>query len=37
MAELIGGPGGPDQSAIIEVRSRYDIEQLTPMIPNRRR
>jgi mannose-6-phosphate isomerase-like protein (cupin superfamily) len=37
MAQLIGGPGRPDQSAIIELRARYDIEQLTPMVPNRRR
>lgn len=37
MATLIGGSGRPDQSAIIELRARYDIEQLTPMIPGRRR
>jgi hypothetical protein len=37
MATLIGGPGRPDQSAIIELRARYDVEQLTPMIPDRRR
>jgi len=30
-----GGP--PDQSAIIDLRARYDIEQLTPMIQDRRR
>jgi len=27
----------PDQAAIIELRARYDIEQLTPMIADRRR
>jgi hypothetical protein len=30
-------PGPPDQAAIIELRVRYDIEQLTSMIPDRRR
>ena len=29
--------GPPDQAAIIELRARYDIEQLTSMIPDRRR
>jgi hypothetical protein len=37
IAELLGRPGPPDQAAIIELRARYDIEQLTPMIPDRRR
>ena len=37
MAKLVGRSGPPDQSAIIELRARYDIEQLTPMIPDRRR
>jgi oxalate decarboxylase/phosphoglucose isomerase-like protein (cupin superfamily) len=36
LAELLSRPGPPDQSAIIDLRARYDIEQLTPMIPNRR-
>ena len=37
IAELLTHPGPPDQSAIIALRARYDIEQLTPMIPDRRR
>ncbi len=37
VAELLSRPGPPDQSAIIDLRARYDIEQLTPMIPDRRR
>jgi oxalate decarboxylase/phosphoglucose isomerase-like protein (cupin superfamily) len=37
IAELLGRPGPPDQAAIIELRARYDIEQLTSMIPDRRR
>ena len=37
IAELLSHPGPPDQSAIIALRARYDIEQLTPMIPDRRR
>ena len=36
IAELLGRPGPPDQAAIIELRARYDIEQLTSMIPDRR-
>jgi hypothetical protein len=36
VAEVLSRPGPPDQSAIAELRARYDIEQLTPMIPNRR-
>jgi oxalate decarboxylase/phosphoglucose isomerase-like protein (cupin superfamily) len=37
IAGLLGRPGPPDPSAIAAVRARYDIEQLTPMIPDRRR
>jgi mannose-6-phosphate isomerase-like protein (cupin superfamily) len=37
LATLVGQGGPPDQSAIIELRARYDIEQLTPMIQDRRR
>jgi len=37
IAELLSHPGPPDQAAIVELRARYDIEQLTSMIPNRRR
>ena len=37
IAELLSRPGPPDQSAILDLRARYDIEQLTPMIPDRRR
>jgi oxalate decarboxylase/phosphoglucose isomerase-like protein (cupin superfamily) len=36
VAELLSRPGPPDQSAIVALRARYDIEQLTPMIPDRR-
>jgi oxalate decarboxylase/phosphoglucose isomerase-like protein (cupin superfamily) len=36
IAELLGRPAAPDPSAIAEIRARYDIEQLTPMIPDRR-
>src|SRR5712691_9962612 len=36
VAELLSHPGPPDQAAIIELRARYDIEQLTPMVPDRR-
>jgi oxalate decarboxylase/phosphoglucose isomerase-like protein (cupin superfamily) len=37
MGALISRGGPPDQNAIIDLRTRYDIEQLTPMIPDRRR
>jgi hypothetical protein len=37
VAELLSRPGPVDQSAIVDLRARYDIEQLTPMIPDRRR
>jgi oxalate decarboxylase/phosphoglucose isomerase-like protein (cupin superfamily) len=36
IAELLRQPGPPEQSAIAALRARYDIEQLTPMIPDRR-
>ena len=36
MAALFSRGGPPDQSAIMDLRARYDIEQLTPMIPDRR-
>ncbi|MPZ86342.1 MAG: cupin domain-containing protein [Actinophytocola sp.] len=35
MAELLAGSGPPDQSAIAELRLRYDIVQLTPLVPGR--
>jgi mannose-6-phosphate isomerase-like protein (cupin superfamily) len=31
IGELIGAAGPPDPAAIAEVRTRYDIQQLTPM------
>ena len=37
IAELLSQHGQPDQAAIVELRARYDIEQLTSMIPDRRR
>jgi oxalate decarboxylase/phosphoglucose isomerase-like protein (cupin superfamily) len=37
IAGLLGRAGPPDPSAIAAIRARYDIEQLTPMIPDRRR
>ena len=36
IADLLSRPGPPDQAAIIDLRARYDIEQLTSMIPDRR-
>ena len=33
MGELLAGGGPPDPSAIAALRARYDIEQLTPMVP----
>ena len=36
VAELLARPGQLDPAAIGLLRQRYDIEQLTPMIPNRR-
>ena len=36
MAKLLDRPGPPDPAAIGELRARYDIEQLTPLIPDRR-
>lgn len=35
LAELLGSGGPPDQSAIAALRARWDIEQLTPLIPGR--
>jgi hypothetical protein len=35
-AELLAGPGPPDQAAIAALRTRHDIHQLTPMVPSRR-
>lgn len=35
LAELLVGAGPPDHAAIVELRSRHDIEQLTPLIPRR--
>jgi oxalate decarboxylase/phosphoglucose isomerase-like protein (cupin superfamily) len=37
LGALISRGGPPDQNAISELRERWDIEQLTPMIPDRRR
>ena len=37
LGTLLSGGGPPDQAAIIDLRTRWDIEQLTPMIPDRRR
>jgi hypothetical protein len=37
VAELLSRPGPPDQSAIADLRALFDIEQLAPMIPDRRR
>ncbi len=37
MGELLSRGGPPDPAAIAEVRARWDIEQLTPMISDRRR
>jgi hypothetical protein len=31
MAELLGAGGPPDQDAILALRARHDIEQLTPL------
>lgn len=33
MAELVGQSGPPDQTALAALRAKYDIQQLTPMIP----
>jgi oxalate decarboxylase/phosphoglucose isomerase-like protein (cupin superfamily) len=35
LGALISQGGPPDQGAIIDLRARWDIEQLTPMIPRR--
>ena len=36
MGGLISGPTPPNQATIKELRARYDIEQLTPVVPGRR-
>lgn len=36
LAGLLARPGPPDQDAISALRARYDIDQLTPVIPARR-
>ncbi|HXY47477.1 MAG TPA: cupin domain-containing protein [Thermoplasmata archaeon] len=36
VGELVAHPGPPDPSAIADLRARYDIQQLTPLIPGRR-
>jgi hypothetical protein len=35
VAELLAQPEPPDQAAIAKLRARYDILQLTPMVPDR--
>jgi mannose-6-phosphate isomerase-like protein (cupin superfamily) len=35
LAELLGSRGPPDEAAIVKLRARHDIEQLTPVIPGR--
>jgi len=35
LGELVGNRGPPDQSAIVKLRARHDIEQLTPLVPGR--
>lgn len=35
MGDLLAGGGPPDQRAIAELRRRYDIQQLTPLVPGR--
>ncbi len=35
LGELLGTRGPPDQAAIVQLRARHDIEQLTPLIPGR--
>jgi oxalate decarboxylase/phosphoglucose isomerase-like protein (cupin superfamily) len=35
VAELLARPGAMNPAAIAELRARYDILQLTPMVPNR--
>ena len=36
MGGLLSRPTPPDQATIKELRARYDIEQLTPVVPGRR-
>jgi mannose-6-phosphate isomerase-like protein (cupin superfamily) len=35
IAELLAASGPPDQAAIAKLRSRHDIEQITPLVPGR--
>ncbi len=35
LAELLAQPGPPDQAAIVALRARHDIQQITPLIPGR--
>lgn len=35
LSELLAGGGPPDQKAIAELRRRYDIQQLTPLVARR--
>ncbi|MFI6483922.1 cupin domain-containing protein [Nonomuraea sp. NPDC050663] len=35
LADVIGRGGPPDQDTIVELRARWDIQQLTPLLPNR--
>jgi hypothetical protein len=36
LGEVLASAGPPDQAAIAELRARWDIQQLTPMVPPRR-
>jgi quercetin dioxygenase-like cupin family protein len=36
LAEMLEGDGPPDQEALVALRLRHDIEQLTPLVPGRR-
>jgi mannose-6-phosphate isomerase-like protein (cupin superfamily) len=36
LAELLAASGPPDQATIAKLRTRHDIEQLTPLVPGRR-
>jgi mannose-6-phosphate isomerase-like protein (cupin superfamily) len=35
LGELLAGPAPPDQAAVAALRARHDIDQLTPLVPNR--
>jgi oxalate decarboxylase/phosphoglucose isomerase-like protein (cupin superfamily) len=37
LADLLTEPGPPDTAAIANLRASHDIQQLTPMVPGRRR